>query len=46
MVPDQFKDRIVDEITWDLGKGRIIKYDLALLAMVAAADWSRPICFS
>jgi hypothetical protein len=46
VVPDQFKDRIVDEITWDLGKGRIIKYDLALLAMIAAADWSRPICFS
>ena len=46
VVPDQFKDKIVDEITWDLGKGRIIKYDLALLAMVAAADWSRPICFS
>ncbi|HRH57563.1 MAG TPA: DUF2723 domain-containing protein [Chitinophagales bacterium] len=46
VVPDQFKDKVVDEITWDLGKSRIIKYDLALLAMVAAADWSRPICFS
>jgi hypothetical protein len=46
VVPDQFKDKIVDEITWDLGKGRIIKYDLALLAMIAASDWSRPICFS
>ncbi|MDB5228731.1 MAG: rane protein [Bacteroidota bacterium] len=46
VVPDQYKDKIVDEITWDLGKNRIIKYDLAVLAMVAAADWSRPICFS
>lgn len=46
VVPDQFKDKIVDEITWDLGKTRIIKYDLALLAMVASGDWSRPICFS
>ena len=46
VVPDQFKDKMVDEIVWDLGKSRIIKYDLALLAMVAAADWSRPICFS
>ena len=46
VVPDQFKDKIVDEITWDLGKNRIIKYDLAVLAMVAGADWSRPICFS
>ena len=46
VVPDQFKDKEVDEITWDLSKTRIIKYDMALLAMVAAADWSRPICFS
>ncbi len=46
VVPEQFKDKIVDEITWDLSKTRIIKYDLALLAMIAAADWSRPICFS
>ncbi|HNI31767.1 MAG TPA: DUF2723 domain-containing protein [Chitinophagales bacterium] len=46
VVPAQFKDKVVDEITWDLGKTRIIKFDLALLAMVAAGDWSRPICFS
>lgn len=46
VVPDQFKDKIVDEIVWDLGKTRLIKYDLAVLAMVAAADWSRPICFA
>lgn len=46
VVPAQFKDKEVDEITWDLGKNRVIKYDLALLAMVAAGDWSRPICFS
>lgn len=46
VIPEQFKDKEVDEIKWDLGKTRIIKFDLALLAMVAAADWSRPICFS
>ena len=46
LVPDQFKDKIVDEVSWDLGKSRIIKFDLAVLAMVAAADWSRPICFA
>ncbi len=45
-VPDKYNDKIVDEIVWDLGKNRIIKYDLAVLAMVAAADWSRPICFA
>jgi Protein of unknown function (DUF2723) len=46
VVPDQFKDKIVDEIQWDLGKTRIIKYDLAVLALLAGADWSRPICFA
>jgi hypothetical protein len=46
VVPDQFKDKIVDEVVWDLGKPRVIKYDLAVLAMVAAGDWSRPICFA
>lgn len=46
VVPEQFKDKVVDEMVWDLGKNRLIKFDLALLAMVAAQDWSRPICFS
>lgn len=46
IVPEQYKGNEVDEITWDLGKNRIIKYDLAMLAMIAANDWSRPICFS
>ncbi|MEZ5026171.1 MAG: DUF2723 domain-containing protein [Chitinophagales bacterium] len=46
VVPDQFKNNEVYEIVWDLGKSRLIKYDLALLAMVASGDWSRPICFS
>lgn len=46
LVPEKYKDKIVDEIVWDLGKGRVIKYDLAVLAMIAAGDWSRPICFA
>jgi hypothetical protein len=45
-VPDQYKDKIVEEIQWDLGKTRIIKYDLAVLALIAGTDWSRPICFA
>jgi hypothetical protein len=52
IVPEEYQDRIVDEITWKLpigGKGQnpyIIKNDLAILAIIAAADWSRPICFA
>jgi hypothetical protein len=46
IVPAQYQDRIVDEIVWDLGKDRVIIYDLAVLALVAGADWSRPICFA
>ncbi len=39
-------DKIVDEMTWTLTKNNLIKYDLALLAMVGNMDWSRPICFA
>lgn len=51
VVPDQYKDRIVDEIEWTLpigGKnaGYLIKNNLAVLAVLAASDWSRPICFA
>lgn len=45
-LPDSLKNKIVDEITWDLGKNTIIKFDLAVLALVAGGDWSRPICFA
>ncbi|MCB9033039.1 MAG: DUF2723 domain-containing protein [Chitinophagales bacterium] len=46
VVPEQYKDQIADVIDWQLGSNRIIKYDLAVLAMIAAQDWSRPICFA
>ncbi len=46
VVPDKYKDLITDEIVWDLGKDRVIIYDLAVLAMIAAEDWNRPICFA
>ena len=39
-------DKIVDEMIWTLKKNNLIKYDLALLAMIAAGDWSRPICIA
>ena len=45
-LPDSLNNRIVDEIVWDLGKTSIIKFDLAVLALVAGNDWSRPICFA
>jgi len=52
VVPDKYKDRIVDEIKWKLPMGGkknpnyMIKNDLAMLAVIAAADWSRPICIA
>lgn len=46
VVPDKYKDQIVDEMVWDLGKERLIIYDLAVLSMIGAQDWSRPICFA
>ena len=52
VVPEEYQDRIVDEITWKLpmkGQGPnkyVMKNDVALLAIIAAADWSRPICFA
>jgi len=46
VVPAKYQDRIVDEMVWDLGKDRVIIYDLAVLALLAGEDWSRPICFA
>ncbi|MCB0502398.1 MAG: DUF2723 domain-containing protein [Bacteroidetes bacterium] len=51
VVPDEYKDQIVDEITWQIpfvgGSSKyVIKNDLAVLAVIAAEDWSRPICFA
>jgi len=52
IVPEKFQDRILDEIKWKLpmgGKNQpnyLIKNDLAVLAIIAAADWTRPICFA
>jgi hypothetical protein len=45
-VPAHFYDRIVPEMRWELGKTSVYKFDLAVLAMIAGTDWSRPICFA
>ena len=51
VVPDAYKDKIVDEIKWKIpfkggGSKYLIKNDFAILAIVAANDWSRPLCFA
>lgn len=45
-VPVEFHNRIVPEMVWELGKNVIYKFDLAVMAMLAGTDWSRPICFA
>lgn len=45
-LPEEYKQMIVPEIRFQLNKNNIIKYDLAVLAMLAGVDWSRPICFA
>lgn len=45
-LPEEYKQNIVPEIRFQYNKNNIIKYDLAVLAMLAGVDWSRPICFA
>ncbi len=46
LIPESLKNRIVSEIKWENNKRNIIKYDLAIMAMLAALDWERPLCFA
>lgn len=45
-LPENLKQLIVPEIRFQYNKNNVIKYDLAVLAMLAGVDWSRPICFA
>ncbi len=51
IVPEKYKDQIVDAIEWTIpfkggGSKYVVKNDFAILAIVAASDWSRPLCFA
>lgn len=40
------KDSVVSELRFDIPKGALVKNDLALLNIIAANKWSRPIYFT
>lgn len=51
VVPAAYQDRIADAITWTLpfkggGSKYVLKNDLAVMSIIAATDWTRPICFA
>lgn len=46
VVPEENYDKIVPEITWDLGKGSLLKNDLITLDIIANNLWERPIYFA
>lgn len=46
LVPLQFKDKIVDEITWTIKKKILYKNDLMLLDLLATNNWERAIYFA
>lgn len=46
VVPKENYEKIVPEITWDLGKGSLLKNDLITLDIIANNLWERPIYFA
>ncbi len=46
IVPEDMKDRIVDEIDWDIKGNAIYKNALMLLDFMAANNWERPVYFT
>lgn len=46
VVPEEYYDKIQPEITWDLGKGSLLKNDLITLDIIANNLWERPIYFA
>lgn len=46
LVPEQFKNNIVSQIVWNIGRGSLEKKDLIILDMIANGNWDRPIYFS
>lgn len=46
VVPKGMEDRVLDEIQWELPNDYLMKDELAIMMLIAGADWSRPICFA
>lgn len=46
IIPQGMEDQILDEIVWEFPKDIVMKDEIAILMLIAGADWSRPICFA
>ena len=45
-VPEEMKDKVVDEITWSYKKNFILKKDMMIMDILANFNWDRPIYFA
>jgi hypothetical protein len=46
IVPEYFKDKIVDSITFNIKSNLLYKNDIMTLDMIATNDWKRPVYFA
>ncbi|MCX6284141.1 MAG: DUF2723 domain-containing protein [Bacteroidetes bacterium] len=46
IVPEYFKDKMVDSITFNIKSNLLYKNDIMTLDMIASSDWKRPIYFA
>jgi len=46
IIPPGMEDRVVDEILWEFNRDIVIKDEIAMMMLIAGADWSRPLCFA
>ena len=46
IIPEGMEDYVADTIRWSLPGNALMKDELAILALIAGEDWSRPICFA
>jgi len=46
IVPEYFKDKMVDSITFNIKSNLLYKNDIVTLDMIATTDWKRPVYFA
>lgn len=46
VVPAGMENLVADEIFWEMPNEMVIKDELAMLMIIAGADWGRPLCFA
>ena len=46
IVPEYFKDKMVDSITFNIKSNLLYKNDIMTLDLIASSDWTRPVYFA